>query len=303
LLTLEPEGGHAEKLRQELADLIAEQKAVEACLAVFQSLKGNCPTCGQALCEVVKAKELGRLQKRVADLEARVQGAREELNDLDGIEAASSRLQDHRRALVRRARLEEEQSKLQTAHRPDVGNLDGRLSILVERINKGEWVLEKAQQFETAEERWEAYIRDKSILEERTGRLDKLSEFFAPGGALMSQTSGRMESLAEDLNRHLADFGYMCNLALDPFVVRVGCSSDIHHTLPLMSLSESEQFRFGVSFQLALALVRGLRFAVLDRADLLYWCPIVDWGTFRFRRHCTPGFTQDSGLQFQPALP
>ena len=33
--------------------------------------------------------------------------------------------------------------------------------------------------------------------------------------------------------------------------------------------SESEQFRFGVAFQIALAMGTGLRFVVIDRADVL----------------------------------
>jgi hypothetical protein len=37
----------------------------------------------------------------------------------------------------------------------------------------------------------------------------------------------------------------------------------------LKHLSESEQFRFGVAFQISLAMVTGLRFVVIDRADLL----------------------------------
>jgi hypothetical protein len=37
----------------------------------------------------------------------------------------------------------------------------------------------------------------------------------------------------------------------------------------LSQLSESEQFRFGVVFQIVLAMVTGQRFVVIDRADVL----------------------------------
>ena len=50
LLQLESQRDHAEKLRQELTDLIAEQKAVETSLATAQGLKDKCPTCGQPIC-------------------------------------------------------------------------------------------------------------------------------------------------------------------------------------------------------------------------------------------------------------
>lgn len=39
--------------------------------------------------------------------------------------------------------------------------------------------------------------------------------------------------------------------------------------MPLEHLSESDQFRFGVAFQISLAMVTGLRFVVIDRADVL----------------------------------
>jgi hypothetical protein len=85
----------------------------------------------------------------------------------------------------------------------------------------------------------------------------------------MSQACGRIGSFTEDLNRHLAAFGYTCNLALEPFEVRVISPKDSRFGFALKHLSESEQFRFGVAFQIALAMVTGLRFVVIDRADLL----------------------------------
>jgi len=139
----------------------------------------------------------------------------------------------------------------------------------VERINKEERVLEKAQQVESAKARWEAYARETSSLEVRISLLDRLIQFFGPNGAMMGQASGRMGSFTEDLNRHLAGFGYTCNLALEPFEIRVISSKDSRFGFSLKHLSESEQFRFGVAFQIALAMVTGLRFVVIDRADLL----------------------------------
>ena len=269
LLQLESQRDHAEKLRQELTDLIAEQKAVETSLATAQGLKDKCPTCGQPIAEEVKAGEMETLRERHADLEGLIQGTREELNEYAEIEVATARLEGHRKALARRAKLVEEQSKLQAVQRPNGSDLESRMTILVERINKGERVLEKAQQAESAKERWETYVRGKSALETRTSLLDRLTEYFGPHGGMMGQASGRMGSFAEDLNRHLAGFGYTCNFALEPFEIRVISSKDSRFRFSIKHLSESEQFRFGVAFQVALALVTGLRFVVIDRADLL----------------------------------
>jgi DNA repair exonuclease SbcCD ATPase subunit len=269
LLQLESQRDHAEKLRPELTDLIAEQKAVETSLATAQGLKDKCPTCGQPIAEEVKEGWTEALRERVAHLEGLIQGTREELNEYAEIELAASRLEGHRKALARRAKLAEEQSKLQAGQRPDGGDLESRMTILVERISKGERVLEKAQQFEIVKERWETHVREKSSLEAKIGLLDRLNEFFGPNGAMMVQASGRVASFSESLNRHLAAFGYTCTFALEPFEIRVSSSKDSRFGLSLKHLSESERFRFGVAFQIALAMVTGLRFVVIDRADLL----------------------------------
>jgi hypothetical protein len=85
----------------------------------------------------------------------------------------------------------------------------------------------------------------------------------------MAQACGRIRSFAESLNTHLAAFGFACNFTLDPFEIRVISPTDNHCALFLKQLSESEQFRFGVAFQIVLAMLTGVQFVVIDRADLL----------------------------------
>jgi len=286
LLELESQRDHAEKLRQELSDLIAEQKTVETSLAAVEGLKGKCPTCRQAISEEVKTAEIVALRERLADLEGLLQGTREELSEYAEVGTAVPRLEGHRKALARRARLIEEQSKLQAAQRPSGGDLESRMSILVERINKGERVLEKAQQAESATERWETYARETSALKTKIRLLDRLTEFFGPNGATMHQSSGRIGSFTEDLKRHLAAFRYSCSIVLEPFELRVGSSSDDRLGFSLKQLSESERFRFSVAFQIALAIVTGLRFVVIDRADVLD----------KDRRKLLTGLLMNSGL-------
>ena len=286
LLELESQRDHAEKLRQELSDLIAEQKTVETSLAAVEGLKGKCPTCRQAISEEVKTAEIVALRERLADLEGLLQGTREELSEYAEVGTAVPRLEGHRKALARRARLIEEQSKLQAAQRPSGGDLESRMSILVERINKGERMLEKAQQAESATERWETYARETSALKTKIRLLDRLTEFFGPNGATMHQSSGRIGSFTEDLKRHLAAFRYSSSIVLEPFELRVGSSSDDRLGFSLKQLSESERFRFSVAFQIALAIVTGLRFVVIDRADVLD----------KDRRKLLTGLLMNSGL-------
>jgi len=268
LLQLESQRDHTEKLRQDLTDLIADQKAVEISLAAVEGLKGKCPTCGQAMSKEVKTAEMEALRERLADLEGLVQGTREELSEYGGIDLTTLRLEGHRKAFALRTGLIEEQSKLQAVQRPNGGDLESRMTILVERINKGERVLEKAQQAESATERWHAYLRENSALETKIGLLDRLTEFFGPSGPIMGQANGRMGSFTESLNRHLKGFGYASNFTLNPFEIGVMFSTGFG-PLPLKHLADSERFRFSIAFQLALATVTGIRFVVIDRADVL----------------------------------
>ena len=269
LLQLESRRSHAEKLRQELAELLAEQRTVEKALATARGLKDKCPTCGQPISATAKAKEVETLGARFSDIEAVIQGAREKLNEFGDLEVATSRLESHRRALARRAKLLEEQSKVQGAQKPDAADLETRLTILAERINKGERVLEKAQQGHSAQQEWEAHVRENSNLERRVGLLDRLVEFLGPNGATMAQASSRIGSFAQSLNTHLAAFGYACNFTLDPFEIGVISPMDNHCALSLRQVSESERSRFSIAFQIALATATGIRFVVIDRADVL----------------------------------
>jgi DNA repair exonuclease SbcCD ATPase subunit len=269
LVQLETQRDHAEKLRQELTDLIAERKAVEASLGAVEGMKGKCPTCRQPISETMRKEEAEALRGRLADLEGMVQGTREELSEYVGIEAATARLEEHRRALARRAKLLEEESRLRAVQRPNAGDLESRMTILVERINKGERVLEKAQRLESARDRWETYVREKSTLDTRISLLDRLTEFFGPSGAMMGQAGERMGSFAEALNRHLGAFGYTCTIGPEPFEIRVSQSKGVNSALSLTQLSESERFRFSTAFQVALAKATGTRFLVVDRADVL----------------------------------
>jgi DNA repair exonuclease SbcCD ATPase subunit len=257
----EPHQDPAEKLRQELADLSAQQKMVETSLAAVERSGASCPTCGQPITEEARALRMESLCERRVELDGLIQGTNEELSEYAGIDVTPS-LEERRNAAGTSENFVEE-------YRPGLGDLETRITILTERINKGERVLEKAQQCESVKEKWETYVREKSTLATKIGLLDGLTEYFGPHGAMMGHASGRMGSFTEGLNRHLAAFGYACQIALEPFEVRVSSSKDNQFGLPLKHLSESEQFRFGVAFQIALAMVTGLRFVVIDRADLL----------------------------------
>jgi len=115
----------------------------------------------------------------------------------------------------------------------------------------------------------EAYVERKLNLETRIRLLDHLIEILRPDGRTTEQFSSRLESFQKQLNRLLASFGFECTIALEPFEILVRTSEQQPFRSPWKHLSATERFQFGVGFQVALALVLGMRFAVIDGADVL----------------------------------
>ena len=254
----------AKELRRNLADLAAEREAVQASLTVRQNLKDECPTCGQAISETAKVKAIDAVREKLTDLQGDIQRAREELNCYGDPEGAASSPADHHRALAEQRHLLGSEFGGPATRKPDAAKVGGR-----ERTNGGERVDVKRPQPEIAKECREAYASEKSALDQKLSILDQLIEYFGPNGSIMKQAGSQMELFKEKLNSQLAALGYRCRLTLEPFEIRVGSCAFGEPGLLLKQLSESECFRFGIAFQIALAAVTGIRFVVIDRADVL----------------------------------
>jgi hypothetical protein len=81
-------------------------------------------------------------------------------------------------------------------------------------------------------------------------------------------SAGKIGPFTDAINAVLGRFGYGCTIELDPYSIktfRVGSNA----SLELGSLSESENWRWSMTFQTALARATGLNLVVLDRADVL----------------------------------
>jgi DNA repair exonuclease SbcCD ATPase subunit len=206
LLEIDSWSNRAKELRRQLADLGAEQGAVEKSLTVMQGLKGKCPSCGQLVPEAAKAKEMEILRERLAELENLIQSTREELNCYRDPKEAPS-------------------PEDQATQKPGAAEVTGRVPICAERMLEGNLVEAKAQRPRVAEGPLAAYASDKSVFEKRLNVLKCLTDFFGPNGAVIHQASRRMQPFKETLNQQLAIFGYACNLTLEPFEIRVASSS------------------------------------------------------------------------------
>jgi len=251
---------HHVHIRGELAQLNVEQKSIEIALAALEETNDSCPTCGQAVAAEVKAQRAATLGERRGESEVLIQGAREELSDCE----ASFQPEDANSKARR-----EERPTLPLAAGFAADGLEGRLTVLTERIGKAERVLEKIRQNQSAREKWEAHVRERAHLESRHLMLEKLSSSFGPNGPVVQTARDEIRLLSERVNQHLAAFGYVCRVSFEPYEIRVSSPKNAAHELSLRQLSESEQFRFGIALQVAVAIATGVGFVVIDRADAL----------------------------------
>ena len=249
------------EIRRELAELNVEQNGIETTLAALGNAKGDCPTCGQVVTVEAMAQRLQTLGDRRDEVEALIQGAREELNDCESSLPPGDPEPSQAHA----------DERLQFPFVAGLGasGLESRLMIVTERIGKAERVLEKIRQNQSAKEKWEAHIRERARLDSRRVLFDKLVASFGPNGAAMEATRNAIRSLMARVNQHLSVFGYTCRVSFEPYDIRVSSAKDELHELSLKQLSESEQFSFGAAFQVAIAMTTGVRFVVIDRADAL----------------------------------
>lgn len=246
---------------RELAQLNLEQKLIESAVAALEEAKDSCSTCGQPVAGEVRVQRLETLAERLAEIEALIQGAREELSDCE----ASIELDDAASSTT----CTDDRPALQFVAGVDADGLEGRLTVLTERIGKAERVLGRIRQNQSAKETWEANVRERVCLESRHALLEKLASTFGPNGPVVQAARDQIHSLMERVNQGLATFGYECHVSFEPYEIRVRSPKNESYELSLKQLSESEQFRFGIAFQVAIALSTGIRFVVIDRADAL----------------------------------
>lgn len=264
----ESSSSHAQELRRELAELNAELEAVAASLLVVRNLKDKCPTCGQPVSEAAKVKEIDTLEERRIDLQDLIQRTQEELNCYSGPQAALGSGMHHR-ALSERVHLSDGRPGAQATRKPDRADAERQITVGPKSISRKERApADVQQQPRTAETHPQTYASNKTPLEAKLHALERLTEFFGPNGPIMRETSRRMEQLRQDIDQRIASFGYACSWTPEPFEIRVSLSRE-GPALALRQLSESERLRFGIAFQVAAAAATGIRFLVIDHADVL----------------------------------
>ena len=281
--------GVVEGKRRNLQEQISSKEEQIAILTRIKS--ADCPTCQRALSAKDKSTlgmklndELVNLQKALKDTDAEMPGLNvpepesltklrkslakleTELATFGDIADAESALKAHREAMVDADRCERELKDIKDPSAPDLAELRSQIAELGSRIGKGEEVLNQVQAIERERQAFADWKSKKETLDGRVEILNRLVDFFGPNGIKTRLVGDKLAPFSKAMNNALLAFGYSVDFDIEPYTLRI--EKDRIQLSP-KQLSESEQFRFGVSFQIALAMATGVRFVLIDRADVL----------------------------------
>ena len=136
------------------------------------------------------------------------------------------------------------------------------VTALQERIGKGEQLLRESRTYWAALAAYEASKGEQAKRQADVDRLEEQVAVLGPNGArvpALAEALGRFESA---VNPYVQPFGWTVRFTVEPWGVIV-------NNRPVETYSRSEQYRIGVAVQLGIAMLSGLKFAVVDEIDML----------------------------------
>ncbi len=137
-----------------------------------------------------------------------------------------------------------------------------QIEALRARIAKGKIVLEAVKTYWRDLEAHTKGLQKQAQLQGEVERLEKLVADLGPGGLRVKALEQQVGSFEAEINQVTGAFGWNVSFQISPWDVLV-------NSRPLEAYSESERFRIGIGFQVAVAIVSGLKFMVVDRLDML----------------------------------
>ncbi len=242
----------------------------------------KCPTCSQAITEdvieslaapLIAAKDALWKQNDV-DQQTRKAlgdpaGAQKKLDAALTVEQDLARIDKRIADLERQAKSAlEEAAKIDPEALPKPDSLNEKVADLDARIQRGTGFLETASRADALKSDHAKAMKRKAELDEELARLERLVVYFGPKGIKADLISQHIGGFEQRINASLGKWGYQCALSIDPwsFVVK---RSGSRYACQLHMLSRSEKLRFANAFSVALAVVSGWNFVVLDDSETI----------------------------------
>jgi len=254
----------------------AKQEALRSERAnLTKPVQTECPTCHRPYTDLPdhskRLEEISQESKTLIDDLQTLQDTRAKLPNFDEIQR---RLDRHQQAMPKVLASETTIKDLGDLTEPEypaanTDEIDAEITALEERITKGRGIEQQIVRYEEQVKAFEETKKKRADLEVEVQELETLCSYFGDKGPLKAAlVGGKLPAFEARMNGVLARFGFHCTLSLDPYSITVA-HLEGKSGLKLNQLSESQRFRFGIAFQVALAEVTGVRLVVIDRADML----------------------------------
>lgn len=274
-----------EKLQQKLTEQIAAVTVAHAAYTKATEIETEdkkCPTCQQLVSdELLKTIYAPVIEAHTRALDAR-DATQAHLKTFSGdVRDAEYKLKVHRDAVKTVGRLESKIKELEEKHKqaqkvrselgtpgekPDTAAIDAEIADLEQRVQKG-WQIHTnasmaAQRKIDHDKAWER----RRELEVAKANLDRAVEVLGPKGARVQMLDKYLSAFAGRINALLQTWGYTIDVTLEPYTFKLEIG---RRQIDLDLLSASQKLRFGIAFQVALAIHLGIGFVVIDQVDML----------------------------------
>lgn len=267
----------ATKLDAAVADLQSQIRAHREVLCkLMEPQADKCPTCGQPTPSYDRSEPIGRYQSAVKESEEQLAAKQAERLKLGDPATSQAKLDAHFAAIKPYQQAESIIAEIGALGQPpDVSAIAAEIAELDARIEKGQTIERQCTEYEAALAQHQRVTAAKARKEKESEALDKLVEYFSDRRPLKAKlVGGKLPAFTQRINETLARFGFRCHISLEPYEVRVCTMQDraLDSPVPVLNLdqlSESEQYRFSIAFQIALAEATGVNFVVIDRSDML----------------------------------
>ena len=266
--------------RLAVAQAALERAATE--VSVSEAAPESCPTCGSKTTAAARKKSLELARDRMKAAEAEVSAARHQVTeaasilqatpDVAGLTRQLAELEE-REALA--AKIVELIAGLEAERRvaaAELAILEGSGAegvdpeALATRIAEGRRRLNLLTGHAAAVRAYEQATAGRETAEAEREKLDRLCELLGPDGIRKDLAGGGgVADFQAAVNGHLEGMGFRVDLA--PLLALE--DDALVNGLPTRLLSSSEQIRFGLAFQVAVASACGLGLVVVDDFDRL----------------------------------
>lgn len=266
-----------QRLMTRFAEIDAELRELDKKKAALFTLEDAavCPTCQQKLTpehidSVVSpiSEASGRLLSQRSDIARQLQ-------EMPSAEDARAKIMAHQHAKdelkIAEQRLEQIRTDLnhiatdlaklgEEPTRADTAKLDAKIVELDARILEGERAERAALRAEQSRKEYDTYVARRAELEASVADLEQLVAFTAPEGVRAALAEKYMGEFMAVMGEVLSNFGYDVNIHGAEWTL---------NNFEINRLSVSEQWRFAVALQVALAVSSGAGFLIVDEFELL----------------------------------